>query len=435
MKTLIIFGSMLSFMVMLLAAGPGLAREPQPTGPSDAFGVSASPGATAPWFISEVDSTWGSHVSVAIDESGTTYISYYDSDNTALKMAKYVGLGGNCGPDNGWSCETVDNSGDVGQYSSIAIDPTTNLPGIAYWDTTQDLKLATAWAGGWIIIIVDRSHGPISLKIDSTGAAHIAYSKYGELKYAKGVGSGGNCGGGNYRCVIIDCGNGSCLYASLALDGSDQPRIAYYDNSGKDLWYAQPSSAGNCGPGNTWKCSQVDTTGDVGQYASLDVDDSNISHLAYYDATNGKLMYAVYVGAGGNCVFPGLWQCEEIANMGAQGTHPRTRDVSLAVDKAGFPIIAYSWYYGTPYSGRGFSRARPASALGLQSGNCPQQDLWQCEGIESGFSTGNYSAIAVHPSGLATIAYSYGNTVLDGAMRVAEQRFLQIYLPSVMNNQ
>ena len=146
------------------------------------------------------------------------------------------------------------------------------------------------------------------------------------------------------------------------------------------------------------------------------------------------MMYAVQLRTGGNCGLLNSWRCEEIATMGAQATHPRTRDVSLALDKAGLPIIAYSWYYGDPLSTRGFGWARPAAALGLQSGNCGPQDLWQCEGIQGGMNTGDYSAIAVHPSGLATIAYGYSETVLDGALRVAEQRFHWIFLPTVMKS-
>jgi hypothetical protein len=73
---------------------------------------------------------------------------------------------------------------------------------------------------------------------------------------------------------------------------------------------------------------------DAGQYASLDVDNDDRSHIAYYDA--GRLTYAVYKGPGGNCGFLAGWQCDEIHTM---GTDPHTRDVSLAVAKAGFPII------------------------------------------------------------------------------------------------
>ena len=435
MKTRNFFGLILFVNLLLLAAGSGPVRGAQPTAYPAPAGANAGSAATAPWFISTVDSVFGSHVSVAIDDSGTTYISYYDWPNKELKMARYVGSGGNCGSDNAWSCETVDSSGDVGKYSSIAIDPTTNLPAIAYLDdTANDLKLATAVSGVWDIMIVDDAEGLYaSLKIDSTGAAHIAYQVYSQgLRYAKHSGGGGNCGGNNYQCDTIDDASGAGRYASLALDLSGQPRIAYFVGGNGGLWYAQPSTSGNCGPGNTWGCYAISPPGDAGQYASLDVDNGNFPQIAYYDATNGKLMYAVWVGIGGNCGLSDSWQCDEIASM---GTLPRTRDVSLAVDKAGLPIIAYSWYHGTPYSFRGFSRARPAAALGLQSGNCGPQELWQCEGIQGGLNTGDYSAIAVRPSGLATIAYSYGNTVFDGALRVAYQPFHQVFLPLVMKNQ
>jgi len=75
MKDRNVFGLMLSVMLLLLAAGSGLARGPQPRWASDVVGVNAGAAANAPWFIEMVDSTVGfvSHVSVAIDPtSGTT---------------------------------------------------------------------------------------------------------------------------------------------------------------------------------------------------------------------------------------------------------------------------------------------------------------------------------------------------------------------------
>ena len=438
MKVRNVFGLMFSVILLLVAAGSGPVRGAQPTAHPAPAGANADPAANAPWFIETVDSGSGvgSHVSVAIDDSGTTYISYYDATNKDLKVAKYVGSGGNCGPDNDWSCETVDSSSDVGKFSSIAIDPTTNLPVIAYWYMVfpYKIKLATAWSGGWDTITVDDSHGYISLKIDSTGAAHISYSSSDKLKYAKRVGSGGNCGGNNYQCDSIDVCSGSCLYSSLALDGSGQPRIAYYETNDDDLWFAQPAeTSGNCGPGNSWGCYQVDSASDVGRYASLDVDSNNIPHIAYYDATNGKLRYAVYVGADGNCGFLSSWQCDEIAKIGGL---PNTRPMSLAVDKAGFPIIAYQDNYWTGFGIKSFDWARPAAALGLQSGNCDLNTAWQCEGIDGPW-TGAYSAIAVNPSsGLATIAYNYSKFVFDPSeLRVAYQRFHQVFLPLVTRNQ
>jgi len=443
-----VFGLMLSVMLLLLAAGSGLAR-----GPQEAAGVTAGRTADSPWFKSEVDTLndTGHYASVAFDPwLGLTAVSYYDATSKDLRVARYVGSFGNCGPNNDWHCQTVDSGGDVGKYSSIVIRY--GWVGIAYHDATNgNLKVATAYSNNtaWIVYTVDKGIFPISstgmytsLRIDAAGTPSIAYyfdnpTNVDALMLATGVYAGGNCGYGSavgkWQCDTIQTGEGVGQYASLALDGSGQPRIAYYDGGNNALMYAYQN-------GGYWTIREILPT-NSGQYASLDVDANNgdLPHIAHYDAANGKLGYAVYVGSNGNCGFSSSatkfeWQCDEIATMGAQSTHPRTRDVSLAVDKAGFPIIAYSWYYGTPFSGRGFSRARPAAALGLQSGNCGPQDLWQCEGIQGGLNTGDYSAIAVHPSGLATIAYNYGNTVFDSALRVAYQRF-QAYLPLVMKNQ
>ena len=67
--------------------------------------------ALAPWYRKKVESSLldeGLYVSVALDNSGTPYVSYYEANHKDLRMAKYVGAGGNCGTNNFWSCETVD---------------------------------------------------------------------------------------------------------------------------------------------------------------------------------------------------------------------------------------------------------------------------------------------------------------------------------------
>ena len=139
MKARILSRFILFTLTLMLTVGSSSVRGAQPTAHPAPAGVNASPGATAPWFIETVDPAWGvgSHVSVAIDDSGTTYISYYDATNKDLKMAKHVGSGGNCGPNNDWSCKTIDSGEDVGKYSSIAIDPASGEVRIAYHDATN----------------------------------------------------------------------------------------------------------------------------------------------------------------------------------------------------------------------------------------------------------------------------------------------------------
>ncbi|MGD2178913.1 MAG: hypothetical protein PVG71_13955 [Anaerolineae bacterium] len=466
MKARNVFGLM--FSVILLAAGSGLAREPQPTGPSEAVGVNASPAANARWFNIEVDTPGdvGQYTSVAIDPvNNTTYVSYYDATNKALRMATNGGFGsaGNCGPNNSWRCQTVDSGADFGKYSSIAIKPASGggiyYPeiGIAYYDATNG-KLKYAYGAicptcSWskdtvdqpILFPTDNTGQYTSLKYHSNGTPYIAYyfentSGVDALKVASFVDSGGNCGygtaTGEWQCDTIQTGEGVGQYASLALDGGGNRHIAYYDGGNGDLWYATSSSGANCGPGgNTWLCYPISSTADVGQYASLYVDDGDHFHIAYHDATADTLQYAVDVGGGGNCGVLGSAQCDEIDSM-MTGYHPL--GVSMAEDAAGYPIIAYQSEFGS------LNVARPVAALGLSGGggNCGPENpfsTWYCETINRHnpwvpARHGDFASITLNSSGLATIAYYGFITSSDGNLMVAYQRF-QVFLPLVMKSQ
>ncbi len=458
MKVRNIFVLILSVLLLLLAAGSGLASGPQPTGPSEAAGASAISAANAPWFNSEIDTPGdtGQYTSVAIDPSnGGTYVSYYDATNKTLRMAMNRGFGvGNCGPNNSWLCQTIDSSYGVGKYSSIAINPASGEIGIAYYDATNGkLKFAHAEicpTCSWSIDTVDETLGfgvvtgkYASLQYLSDGTPYIAYyfenpGNVDALMVASYVGSGGNCGNGTlpkWQCKTIQIGEGVGQYASLALDGSDRPRIAYYDGGNNALMYAYQY-------GGSWTIREILPT-NSGQYASLyvDVDNGDLPHIAHYDSSNGKLGYAVYVGSGGNCGFSSSstkfeWQCDQIESVGTS-THPK--GVSLAVDAAGYPIIAYQSQYGS------LNVAQPVPALGLPGGggNCGPlnpSSTWYCETIDRynqwvPYRQGDYVSIALDSSGLATIAYYGFITSTQGNLNVSYQRFHQIYLPLVMKNQ
>jgi len=443
MKRQICIGLVLFATLVVLGMTPCRTRGSQHNEDWAVSSANTTSPASAPWFVNTVDSLndVGQHVSVALHPtSGFPYVSYYDATYHNLRMAKYVGADGNCGPGNDWSCETVDSTGDVGQYSSIAVDPTDGYPIIAYYDLTNGaLKLAIGSGVGWIIKTIDapllwRTGLYASLKLDSTGKTHIAYyfsnlMGADSLWYAKYVGGGaGNCGGNDYQCDPIDSGDQVGKYASLALDSADRPRIAYYNGGNDALMYAHQT-------GGIWTIREILPI-NSGQYASLhvDADNGDLPHIAHYDSSNGKLGYAVYVGSGGNCGFDSSsttfqWQCNEIESVGA-ATHPK--GVSLAVDAVGYPLIAYQ-------SGEsGLKVARPAAALDLLVGNCGPQNLfytWQCETIRLGIGIGlgDYVSLVVNSAGLSTIAY-YGNiTTSDGDLTVAYQR-LQIFLPLVLKN-
>ena len=215
--------------------------------------------ASAPWFISEVDTLGdtGQHTSVVIDpSSGWTFVSYYDTTNQDLRLG-YFGesFAGICGPNDSWGCWTIDSGADFGKYSSIAINPLTGGVGIAYHDATN-------------------------------GKLKYVYFPHPELN--------------SYLKQTIDIGiypiSSTGLYTSLKFNDYGKPFIAYhFDNpTGVDALMLSYYSVtgGNCphpDSADSWRCETIITGEGVGQYASLALDEDGEQHIAYYDGANGDL--------------------------------------------------------------------------------------------------------------------------------------------------
>ena len=455
MKARKTIGLMFSVMLLFLAAGSGLAYEPQSSGAAEPVDSSADLSASPLWFNIEVDipGIVGQYASVAIDPlTDTTYVSYYDVSNQELRLAMNKGFGtGNCGPSNSWLCTTVDSSGNVGMYSSIAINPANDEIGIAYYDATNgrlkyvhgEICPICAWSiesiDEPILFPTDNKGRFSSLAYDSGGTPYIAYyfentSGVDALMVASG--KNGNCGygsaAGEWQCDTIWTGEGVGQYASLALDGSGNLYIAYYDGANGDLWHATSRSGTNCGPGgNSWLCYPVSVANDVGKYTSIYVDNSNDFHIAYYDATTDELKYAHDLGSGGNCGLLGSAQCDTIDSMPAD-THPV--GISIAEDKGYHPFIAYQDKNGS------LNAARPVAALGPSGiGNCGPSSTWFCERVDRHnpfipYRHGDFVSIAIHPDGMATIAYYGFIKLMDGNLNISYQRLPPVYLPLVMKD-
>ena len=464
-------GLAFSVMVLLLLTGSGLAGVPptQPREPVETSGTNASPGANAAWFVDEIDTDGdtGLHTSVVYHPSlGATFVSYYDATNQQLRMARSNGLG--CGPNDEWGCHTFDPiDADVGKYSSVAVNPKEGGVGIAYHDATNGhlkyLYFENPHLLTHSIYTIDKGITDISktglhtsLAYSEEGTPFIAHyfenpSGVDALEFAYYTVTNGDCGydfaENKWRCHTIKSGEGIGQYPSLVV--RDNPvtndwdfYISFYNGGTGDLWYGKSvEESANCGLyGSDMACYPVDASAnDVGKYSSLYVDSAGDFHIAYYDATDHKLMYARELASGdGNCGVLGSAQCDEIDAMQAD-YHPV--GISIAEDPAGYPAIAYQSANGS------LKLARPLAALGLPagSGNCGPGDLfstWYCETIDpyvselGGFKyrNGDYVSLAFSPSGLATIAYYriYTNKN-DGNLVVAYQRF-QNHLPLVARN-
>jgi hypothetical protein len=188
----------------------------------------------------------GQASSIALGSAGPV-VSYYDADNGDLKLATCTSL---CDrTDATWVVTTVDSAGDVGRYSSIAIDTAGN-PVIAYYDATiKGLKVATCTAAcastspTWAVTTVDRSSADVG------------------------------------------------LYPSLQLVGNNW-LVAYYDAANGDLRLATcTASCTTAAP--IWTLSTVEGAGDVGRFPSMRTDFTGRLVIAYADSTNARIKTAL----------------------------------------------------------------------------------------------------------------------------------------------
>ncbi len=364
------------------------------------------------WSAATVDTTRdvGRYLAVAVDpRTGAPYVSYYDETGQDLWFARRTGYGGNCGPSNTWACQVVDSSGDVGMYNSIAVKSagTDVQVFISYYDATNGmLKFAGATCAatcpfdtrtidtGW------RTGLNTSATFDANGVPQVAYQEVLDfdaenLLFAKQVTSGGNCGvgpqSGMWQCDTIVSGEGMGTFTAIAVDGSNRPHVAFYDPTNGYPYHAvRVGTGGNCGTGNSWYCrSPYINTHDTGDSISLFVESNGDPHLAFLDSTTAELVYATYVGSGGNCGFSSgslqwEWQCDVIDGVVWVGS-TSTRRAAMTADPAGYPVIAYR--KGDPESV--LRVARPYTAVPDMTPNCGPVDLmytWYCSTEDGGGS-------------------------------------------------
>jgi hypothetical protein len=286
----------------------------------------------------------GKYNSIKLDSSNKAYISYYDdgvtyaSPNGDLKYATNAS--------GSWVTTTVDSTGDVGKYTSIAVD-SSNKAYISYYDVTNgDLKYATNASGSWVTTTVD-STGDVgkhtSIAVDSSNKAYISYYDVtnGDLKYATNA-------SGSWVTTAVDSTGDVGKHTSIAVDSSNKAYISYYNDivtngyPTGDLKYATNASG-------SWVTTTVDSTGDVGKHTSIAVDSSNKAYISYYDFTNGDLKYATNAS--------GSWAAEtvdsslevarsetphldiyvngEYKNCASTGSRPMSSDLTCAADELG----------------------------------------------------------------------------------------------------
>jgi hypothetical protein len=328
---------------------------------------------------SSVDTTGnvGGYTSIALGTDGFARISYYDGTNLDLKFAQCTNV--DCSTKN---VTSVDTTGAVGLFTSIALG-TDGFARISYYDSTnKDLKFAQCTNAACTtsnVTSVDTT-GDVglftSIALGSDGFARISYYNQtnGYLKFAQCTNAA--CTASNV--TNVDTAGNVGLNNSIALGSDGFARISYYYNiTNGDLKFAQCTNAA-C---TTKNITSVDTTGDVGYYTSITLGSDGFARIGYYDLTNQDLKYAQCTNAA--CTASNI---TSVDTTGTVGQYP-----SIALGTDGFARISY--YDAT----NGYLKYAKCTNAACTTSNILTAD--------SSANVGYYTDIAVGTDGLARISY------------------------------
>ena len=294
--------------------------------------------------FASIDSTGdvGYSPSLILDASGYPVIAYHDNTSNDLKVVHC----GNANCSSGNTINTIDSADDVGDFPTIKLDAS-GYPVIAYYDTTNTaVKLvhcndANCSGGDESIVTLvndedDRvRQGSESLQLDGSGYPMVVYydATNIDLKYIHC--NDVNCAGSDETKTTIETSGSTGDFASMKLDSSGYPVIAYMYGSGLDLKLVHCGNA-NCSSGNTTSTVSSINGADAGYY---DID------LALNPATGNPVI--VHSNLANFSFF--LTVCNDVNCAGSDETTSLIRDnsysylySSLELDSNNYPVIAFS---------------------------------------------------------------------------------------------
>jgi hypothetical protein len=308
------------------------------------------------WNIQTVDQGIGS-LSLALDASNNAHIQF--------------GFGYFSWNGSGWSRQNIDPSAYGGNLFGslfLAFD-SKGVPHICF-DSSSGLRYASLNGSEWNIQIVDSDGEFPSLVMDKDENPHISYLNGYVLEYAVWNGSG-------WSIQDVASASRTADSSSIALDSNGNPHICYDGGPHGTLrhayWNGSKWSIQDVVPVRAWSiCLKIDrndklhlcytvggdepglkyatfsgsnwsiqTVDEAGWAASLALDSLGNPHIAYELDHGAGHKYTEWTGSG--------WNTYTIDHEGSSSIRGNNF-VSLALDSAGNPHIAYFTHDGLKYA-------------------------------------------------------------------------------------
>ena len=232
------------------------------------------------WSKTTIDNTGGTFTSIAIDSNDKPHIAYRDSGGD-LGYAEKTG--------SSWSFSSVQSAGDIA-FTSIAIDSSDDIH-IAYYDASnKDMFHFTDTSGSWVrtnLEDIGTNTGGTALDIaidPTTDEPGISYFDMDatSLKYTYYTGS-------SWSASTVENGADYGRFNSIAYDSLGNVHISHELNGADDLYYTSDKTG-------SWVSTPVHTTNSAGTHTSIAVDGNDDIHIAYRYNSGSALYHATVQG-------------------------------------------------------------------------------------------------------------------------------------------
>jgi hypothetical protein len=244
----------------------------------------------------------GEATSIAVASDGFARISYYDSSNGALKYAQCTNAA--CSTSTITTVDANASTDGFGARTAIRLG-SDGFARIAYYDDgAGSLKYAVcnnaACSAPTITTINDPSSGRAgkfaSLALDASNNPFIAYHRGlgtgggGRYELVTFVGGGGSCSNTNYACTIFDSNGGWDTSVQIGADGFARIVHSFIDSTNNEatLKFTQCTNT-SCSSRNT---NTVEFLGTASQFfASMALNSSGFARISYFDTIANQILY------------------------------------------------------------------------------------------------------------------------------------------------